>query len=1597
MTASFTISEFSELVSAALDGPSDYGLEAPGGGDGDRVRRIHLRNTPSDTPQHTNRKANQFHRNGAQGLVADPTSLFASTSNSRVHPNNPYNNYCNPATKMLIISPPGPGPLPPSVTPILSASMSTVDLSANCLSLGMGHAGCGGTASKSALDAAEPLAEHAMLSVSASATQTNSSSSNPITPRHRPLALLAKIKRQLSKSNVDSGVIYTPENTTPESSRTPPQDRKGGRALVISSSTAGSPNPAVSFAPTPSFYPSSPDALISEDASVAMFPSNDVSAPKRRLRRGSSSDSLVSLSASMTGRSYSYDYGCSDSAFSTYSTESALVAGSLCSYINIGEPSIIGSSASFFAALNRGRDGRTGRRGSELDGESEILEQAGFDGEFGFPDVTADPDGYWDLRHGHSAQALAESEDGRQVGSGTAAPLASYDGEVDTQSVQSYMPYLPLAMQLERKQQGHKTRVSVEDVASLARSRSSLSSRASFAASTSSPSIGRHSTGANSAEMMGLTPLVKSRPRPNSNKYSPPGGKTRRHVPPPLRATPSPSRSSVSSHPYAAAAALQQPYSPTSSASSRSPITPCTPFFTASEASLEGDEEDDSESRITSSAEAAGRMEEYAMNKALGRHISSDTFGQPRLVPSLSNDASARIRVHVLPPTPTILGLVPQYTNIAVRDTSETPSATNLHNDISNSRDDGVIHKRNHSISKSRASRQGYISSKVPPMSPPPSGPLPLPPSASPPSSSEISKTLSIAHHRSLSPQASLEWAPHRHPSPLARTLSRETQFWDENEGVLHTTDGSNVTSTPESKSSASVSFVDHDAGSVFHQSSEGLSGMESTTNTSDFASFVSDSSSTHTSQTHERTRAAVLAANTRANAFDGFFHPSKAEKIGVGRRQVPHRATTANADARGDLEVDREWTLGLGMPPSPEPAMLFPSVSVDAALSGPSSTVRKRMQLASVATPARRLVIPPTAEHATLRDRTMSESALSRSARARQPQMVNEDWTLSLPLPGPATRSPSKNVAAVHESGKAPVIIIVPDTDCSSVQDSSLEAASMDQDELDSVLDLGPRASMASMEVEQVVISVPRVVTAGSGIERASRSRSTSARRQPTVFESEEEDGVFGGTSALANENLAKLDALSADLARFNELLRQGGAQLRRGNEGSASLLVPPTSRGLKHARSCGVLEVDEPPPKNAILRTASFGDLLGAESTAREKPTDDVATGPSVLPPTPVFAFYAPLDDNSPTLPKPEIHQLVADALRPGSSDRPSSSSSSQSVALTASMSTISARNSGTSFNSRRSSAGSTTSTITARAGNLRPRASLPLASPPSAFAYRPAGLHLDETVRADVDPAVRPGLASGSALNLKRSRSKLAAGSAADSGTNPTTEGKFVPPLDDKCPQNDTTSHSPQSTREAPSRSDLPETNDSTPPTSAASSSTTPTKPNLPSLTITTTPTSSPKRPSGARRMSISSVSSEDSAGSSSSLTPTLSPAYDSSADPTPLASYFPAPPASHPLASLFGNTQRAQLAFRTPEKRHALTVVSPSPKAMVPTLEDRIRQLRKLGMDAAMVRNLGTSANSSPTSVGEVKDSANEQVDTDSDAAYYSARSSFSSAR
>jgi len=201
---------------------------------------------------------------------------------------------------------------------------------------------------------------------------------------------------------------------------------------------------------------------------------------------------------------------------------------------------------------------------------------------------------------------------------------------------------------------------------------------------------------------------------------------------------------------------------------------------------------------------------------------------------------------------------------------------------------------------------------------------------------------------------------------------------------------------------------------------------------------------------------------------------------------------------------------------------------------------------------------------------------------------------------------------------------------------------------------------------VEEVVLCVPRVVSSGSGLEDASRGN----RRERTVsgggrsykdaevesaidmgrlsdelgeerecgddqslqsLESVEESGEDESLKEDEDEvettleseaekkrrymkdNLAKLDALSADLANFNELLKNGVGMPSRSGAGlvhglpsgraadrlKVPSLTPPTNLGLKHARSCGMLEVqtDEPPPKNAVLRMPSVDGLLAAD----------------------------------------------------------------------------------------------------------------------------------------------------------------------------------------------------------------------------------------------------------------------------------------------------------------------------------------------------------------------------------------------------------------
>ncbi|KAF8196158.1 hypothetical protein BJ912DRAFT_1141037 [Pholiota molesta] len=82
----------------------------------------------------------------------------------------------------------------------------------------------------------------------------------------------------------------------------------------------------------------------------------------------------------------------------------------------------------------------------------------------------------------------------------------------------------------------------------------------------------------------------------------------------------------------------------------------------------------------------------------------------------------------------------------------------------------------------------------------------------------------------------------------------------------------------------------------------------------------------------------------------------------------------------------------------------------------------------------------------------------------------------------------------------------------------------------------------------------VLRLVTRGSGIERFTSARSVSEPRPRTrsmTLDDHDDDDVKllepdAQTKLNADENLAMLNTLSADLARFNEMLRAGGSRLR-------------------------------------------------------------------------------------------------------------------------------------------------------------------------------------------------------------------------------------------------------------------------------------------------------------------------------------------------------------------------------------------------------------------------------------------------------------------
>ncbi|KAF8170398.1 hypothetical protein BJ912DRAFT_150607 [Pholiota molesta] len=1368
---------------------------------------------------------------------------------------------------------------------------------------------------------------------------------------------------------------------------------------------------------------------------------------------------------------------------STYSDESALAGGggSVTFSVDVGIPSIIGSSASFFAALDRGMDGRKGRRGSGDEDDSGFVEPASFEGHFAFPDSAR-----------YFSGGRRNSDPDASSAGHTDTPHAP-DG--DAQSVHSFVPYLPLVMQHERRQQGRDARVSLDDVASVsARSRSSTGSRASTVASRSVS--------------------TRDSRRAHAVVPAPAPARVRRHVPPPLH--PAPARASVHRdayhvmHPYV----LEQQYSPTSSASSRSPITPSTPFFTASEASLEDedDAESDDASRISMNATRRSHKDDH-QNKILSARLSMDTFGH-RTTSSLHPrpKAPSTICVNVHPPTPTMPDLATSFVltprSVSSGDVSPTESGE----------DGGNRHRSASNASAAKRRSRQNLKGKSPPLSPPPSGPLPLLPASPPSSHASLGVKVKAAYgshcqRDSLVTQSSAEYSTHRHPSPFAHTLSEsESELWDE-EAVLNIPGDAFMFQHAEAVSSdihqlllSAQPFV----AELGPASAVGSTTDAATDSESDYASFSSAHSHSHSasscarsaesdasasseetpSESEHRSRAAaILAANTRANA-DGFFMPVEKIKIEIARQQA---APPRQARSGG------EWTLGLGLaglevpPPlssSPSTSLAasavskadearagaqratlrpaaFPALAGDvgagAAAAATLLVKKKRSTVGSFVTPS--VSVTAAAEdRRSLRERTQSESALGAGARWKDAVGVevdgaaspapNEDWTLSLPLPSfkKLRKLPADVVDAdpVVSQGRhsnptrmGGVDILVTDVDGSAedIDMTSTENADASSD----TDDLLSTESSSTPDPAPVTLSVPRLVTRGSGIERAASASSAGEPRPRTrSFTLDDADvellepgyaAAHAQAKANADENLAKLSTLSADLARFNEMLRAGGSRLRqaharrggahearqRGVESEADAFWhvgdgaraggKGTRSALKHARSVGVL--DEAPPKNTILRMASVGDLLSGDSdhaTAKAKTTTKavlhdfgLATGPSILP---------ALVDNSPTLPQPDapiVTQQEPDQGASTNTKRPSSSDS-NAPTITPSL----AR---TTWRDVSGNSGSSSSTVTATPANTstKIRATLPFAPPPSAFVHKAtakvevANGTVGNSVAEGVVPAQkRPGLASGSALNKKSSHT------LSRSPSSLKTEIKAVEPVaienssqgskseGTAAHQDDTAEPSSQITQSRISFS-------STSSGSTASPVATPTQASvpLPPLTICTSALPSPSRP---RRQSTSSTSSQDTMQSSASLTPTLSPAYDSSTLPTPLASSFPVPPTTNPMVSSFGDALRVRLAaaginstapkdavaVKIPERKSSSASSSP-PKGVGLTFEERIRRLQELGMEAVVVRSVGHSPNSSSVSKAVKEREKEKEIESDCSDFYYSARSSFTSER
>ncbi|PPQ63548.1 hypothetical protein CVT24_004778 [Panaeolus cyanescens] len=378
-----------------------------------------------------------------------------------------------------------------------------------------------------------------------------------------------------------------------------------------------------------------------------------------------------------------------------------------------------------------------------------------------------------------------------------------------------------------------------------------------------------------------------------------------------------------------------------------------------------------------------------------------------------------------------------------------------------------------------------------------------------------------------------------------------------------------------------------------------------------------------------------LLAANTSANAA---MHSNlDVNKIGMGRQVVvpPTKKKSMNrlkeserVRTRSGLDVGMDWMLELGRTEK-----------------GASPLERKASQLLDAAS-------------GILRARTKSESAVraldAESSMSKKAPAVSgfEDWTLSLPLPSPREWERSRRVS---ELGASMGLASTPGGKSTerhqashrhSTEPTASKRHTLDQkkrrashhplarsDDVDSGVDLDVnrgddepsesdeddlRTPPSTMHVAQSFV-VPRVVSSVDALEMGDApkrevlgDRLVDEEVQVLELQTEPVSGVSLEMeepeedihTKRARSNLAKLDALSADLKRFNELLRGGLPTSRKGDVNLRSVsshkglqipdLNPPSSpTRLKHVRSCEPFGSIEPvesqsPPKNAVLRTS-------------------------------------------------------------------------------------------------------------------------------------------------------------------------------------------------------------------------------------------------------------------------------------------------------------------------------------------------------------------------------------------------------------------------